>query len=128
MIDIDAIIAGGIGLLTTISSGIISWVLARKKYNTEVDHNYLENLEKGLETYDAIISHNKTEIEFLMKENEELRRELAELRKQVLNLTMNICMDLTCARRMRENQIVSVGPNGRNKSKLNETELVNAKD
>ena len=102
MIDYDALIAGGIGLLTTISSGIISWMMARKKYDTEVDHNYLENLEKGLETYDSIISHNKQEIEYLMSENRELRAEIAELRKQVLNLTMNICMDLTCANRIRE--------------------------
>ena len=48
MIDLDALIAGGIGLLTTVSSGVISWVLARKKFNTEVDHNYIENIEKGL--------------------------------------------------------------------------------
>lgn len=128
MIDINALIAGGIGLLTTITSGVVSWILARRKYNTEVDHNYLENLEKGLETYDAIITHNKSEIEYLMKENHELRQEIAELRKQVLNLTMNICMDLTCARRLREHQIAAKGNNGKNKSKFNETELVNAKD
>ena len=128
MIDIGAVITGGIGLLTTISSGVISWILARKKYNTEVDHNYLENLEKGLETYDSIISHNKSEIECLMKDNEDLRREVSELRKQVLNLTMNICMDLTCTRRMREYQISQRSVDGRSISKFNETEIVNAKD
>lgn len=128
MIDIDALITGGIGLLTTISSGVISWTLARKKYNAEVDHSYLENLEKGLETYDSIISHNKAEIEFLMKENEELRREIGELRKQVLNLTMNICMDLTCARRLREHQVTGKGKNGKTVSKFNETKLADAED
>lgn len=96
------LIVGGIGLLTTVVSGWTSWFFARKKYNTEVDKNYIDNLGKGLETYDSIISHNKAEIEYLMKENEDLRKEVAELRKQLLNLTMNICMDLTCANRVRE--------------------------
>lgn len=122
--DINALITGIIGLLTTISSGIISWVLARRKYNTEVDHTYLENLEKGLETYDAIITHNKSEIEYLMKENHELRQEIAELRKQVLNLTMNICMDLTCKRRIRESQIAAKDTKGEIVSKYNGTESV----
>lgn len=120
--EFNELIIGGIGLLTTITSGWASWFFARRKYNTEVDSNYIENLGKGLETYDSIISHNKTEIEYLMKENEELRKELAELRKQVLNLTMNICMDLTCARRLREHQIISKSENGKNKSRLDETE------
>lgn len=122
--ELNELIVGGIGLLTTITSGWASWFFARKKYNTEVDSNYIENLGKGLETYDSIISHNKTEIEYLMKENEELRREIAELRKQVLNLTMNICMDLTCSKRMREHTIVSMGHDGRKVGKLDETESV----
>lgn len=124
MIDVNALIAGGIGLLTTVSSAIISWMVARKKYNTEVDHNYIENIEKGLETYDSIISHNKSEIEYLMKENHELRQEIAELRKQVLNLTMNICMDLTCARRMRESQVIAKDSRGELVSKYSGTESV----
>lgn len=128
MIDIDALITGGIGLLTTISTGIVSWILARKKYQTEVEHNYLENLEKALETYDSIISHNKNEIEALIKENLELREELSELRKQVLALTMNICMDLTCARRLRENQVIQKDCNGKSIGKLDETELAHEKD
>lgn len=126
--DANELIVGGIGLLTTTLSAWLSWFFARKKYNTEVDHNYIENLGKGLETYDSIITHNKSEIEYLMKENEDLRREIAELRSQVLNLTMNICMDLTCARRLREHQISRKGMNGKNISKLDETETVDAKD
>lgn len=120
--DFNEITVGLLGILSTVASAWVSWFFARKKYNSEIDHNYIENLGKGLETYDSIIAHNKTEIEYLMKENEELRREIAELRKQVLNLTMNICMDLTCARRIREHQVVSKGKDGKNKSRLDETE------
>lgn len=98
----ELLITGGIGLVSTIVSGWVSWVFARKKYNTEVDSNYIENLQKALATYDSIIAHNKTEIEHLMKKNDLLEKEVSELRKQMLNLTMNICMDLTCASRVRE--------------------------
>lgn len=120
----NEIIIAGIGLLTTIISGWTSWFFARKKYNTEVDSNYIENLGKGLETYDSIIAHNKQEIEYLMQENNELRKELAELRKQVLELTMNICMNLTCTRRIRERQIITKGTDGKSKSRLDETENI----
>jgi len=98
----EILITGGVGIVASIVSGWTSWIFARKKYNTEVDHNYIENLSKALETYDSIIAHNKSEIEYLMRENTELRKEVADLRKQMLNLTMNICMDLTCTNRVRE--------------------------
>lgn len=117
----NELLIGGIGLLSTITSGWTSWFFARKKYNSEVERNYIENLGKGLETYDAIISHNKSEIEYLMKENEELRKEIADLRKQVLNLTMNICMDLTCMNRVRERTILNNKRNVKGKSRLDET-------
>lgn len=126
--EFSEIVIGGIGLLTTITSGWASWFFTRKKYNSEVDSNYIQNLGKGLETYDSIISHNKEEIEYLMRENTDLRKEIAELRKQVLNLTMNICMDLTCQRRARENQIIQRDSEGKNISKLDETILTNDKD
>lgn len=118
--DFTEIITACAGAITT----LISWFLAKRKYSTEVDHSYLENLEKGLETYDTIINHNKSEIEFLMKENEDLRKELSDLRKQVLDLTLNICMDLRCDRRIREHQLVSRNKEGRTKDKLDITDSV----
>lgn len=63
----EILVTGGVGIIASVVSGWTSWIFARKKYNTEVDHNYIENLSKGLETYDSIISHNKAEIEYLME-------------------------------------------------------------
>lgn len=117
----DILITGAVGLVSTIVSGWVSWIFARKKYNTEVDSNYIENLQKALATYDSIIAHNKTEIEHLMKKNDLLEKEIAELRKQMLNLTMNICMDLTCANRVRE-QLKRGSYNGKSKDRLDEIE------
>ena len=117
----DILITGAVGLVSTIVSGWVSWIFARKKYNTEVDSNYIKNLQEALATYDSIIAHNKTEIEHLMKKNDLLEKEVSELRKQMLNLTMNICMDLTCANRVRE-QLKRRSYNGKNKDRFDETE------
>ena len=41
---IEVIITGLVGLITTISSSVVTWLLARKKYNTEVDSNVIKNM------------------------------------------------------------------------------------
>ena len=117
MIDVDILITGGVGLVTSIVSSWTTWFLARKKYNSEVDLNLVEKMENSLEFYKSLSDDNKTRLEEITERNNELEKEVQELRKQVLNLTMNICMDLTCAHRIRE----TVRKYGKNKSRLDET-------
>ena len=117
MIDADVLITGGVGLLTSIVSSWTTWFFARKKYNSEVDLNLVEKMEKSLEFYKSLSDDNRTRLEEITERNNELEKEVQELRKQVLTLTMNICMDLTCAHRIRE----TVRKYGENKSRLDET-------
>lgn len=105
-----------------IISNVVTWFCARKKYNTEVDHNYIQNIEEGLKTYDAIIEHNREEIKQLISEKNELRQEVNDLRKRVNDLLFNICLDLTCKRRIREAYAIKAENNGKKKSGFNETE------
>lgn len=98
----ELLITGGIGLVSTIVSGWVSWVFARKKYNSEVDHNLIENMENSLEFYKKLSDDNRARLEEMAERNKTLEAEVQELRKQMLNLTMNICLDLTCANRVRE--------------------------
>ena len=100
--DISILITGGVGLLTTIISSWTTWFFARRKYNSEVDLNLVEKMEKSLEFYKSLSDDNKNRLEEITERNNELEKEVQELRKQVLNLTMNICMDLTCSHRIRE--------------------------
>ena len=116
----EELIIAATGLITTITS----WLLAKRKYKADVDHTVIENLQEALKTYDDIIKHNRNELEILMKDNEALREEVNDLRKQVLNLTLNICMDLRCDRRIREHQIVEKDKKGNTKGKLNSTDSV----
>ncbi len=98
----DVLITGLIGLATTVVSSGTSWFFARKKYNSEVDLNLVEKMEKSLEFYKSLSDDNQSRLEEITERNNELDKEVQELRKQVLNLTMNICMDLTCTHRIRE--------------------------
>ena len=117
MIDLGILITGGVGLITSIVSSWTAWFFARKKYNSEVDLNLVEKMEKSLEFYRNLSDDNRARLEEITERNNELEKEVAELRKQVLNLTMNICMDLTCSNRTKE----ITKRNGKNKSRLDET-------
>lgn len=117
MIDLGILITGGVGLITSIVSSWTAWFFARKKYNSEVDLNLVEKMEKSLEFYRNLSDDNRARLEEITERNNELEKEVAELRKQVLNLTMNICMDLTCFNRIKE----ITKRNGKNKSRLDET-------
>lgn len=100
--DIDVLITGGVGLVTSIISAWTSWFFARKKYNTEVDHNLIENMKDSLEFYKQLSDDNKSRLEESITRCNILEEEMAILRKQMLDLTLNICMDLTCKRRQRD--------------------------
>lgn len=117
MIEYEVLITGGVGLITSIISSWTTWFFARRKYNSEVDLNLVEKMEKSLEFYKSLSDDNTARLEDLTERNKALEEEIQDLRKQVLNLTLNICMDLTCAHRVRE----TIKKYGKNKSRLNET-------
>ena len=104
MIDLDIVITGGVGLVTTICSSWATWFFARKKYNTEVDSNLINNMKDSLDFYEKLSNDNRERLEEVLKRNALLEAEVNDLRKQVLNLTMNICMDLACMHRVKEAQ------------------------
>ena len=122
----DLLITGGIGLISTIVSGWVSWVFARRKYNSEVDHNLIENMESSLEFYRKLSDDNRARLEEMAERNKALEIEVQELRKQMLNLAMNICMDLTCANRVRE-LLKRRSYNGKNKDRFDETENLSSR-
>lgn len=101
IMDVNVIVTALVSLFTTSVGSAVSWFLAKRKYNVEVDSEYINNLQRSLGVYDSIVEHNKKEIEYLMTRNDVLEKEVSELRKQVLDLTVHICMDLTCQHRVR---------------------------
>lgn len=105
MIDWGILITGATGLVTTLIGSITSWLLARKKYNTEVDGNIISNMKESLEFYKNLSDDNKKRLDEVLKRNENLEDEVKELRKQVLNLMTIICTDLSCQLRRGDYKI-----------------------
>lgn len=108
MIDLGILITGGIGLITTIVSGWTSWFFARKKYNSEVDSNLINNMKDSLDFYEKLSTDNRERLEEVLKRNAELEKEVGELRKQLFNLMSSICVDLTCQLRKRDLNLFDV--------------------
>lgn len=91
------IITGIIGALTTVVSGWTSWFYARKKYNSEVDNNLIENMQKSLDFYMKLSDDNRDRLSEALRRNEILEKELVQLRQQLFQLMNNICFNLQCA-------------------------------
>lgn len=99
MIDVGILITGGIGLVTTVVSGWTSWFFARKKYNTEVDSNEIENLKKSLEFYENIVKDNNKKLQFYIDLAENNRIEVYRLKGVIHRLLNNSCLDDGCIKR-----------------------------
>lgn len=99
--NIDVLITGIIGLISTIISGWTTWFFTRKKYNSEVDSNIIQNMKESLDFYRKLSDDNRERLEEVLKRNEILEQEIGELRKQMFNLMGSICVDLTCQVRKR---------------------------
>lgn len=101
-LDIQVIVTGVVGLITTITSGWVSWLFAKKKYNAEVDSNLIENMQKSLDFYTKLSDDTKVRLEEALKRNDALELEVRDLRKQMFELMNNICYDMTCELRARQ--------------------------
>lgn len=102
MIELDVLITGAVGVVSSIISAWTSWFFARKKYNSEVDNNLIENMQNSLNFYKQLSDDNKRRLDDVLNRNENLEKEVKELKKQMFNLMSSICVDLTCQVRKRD--------------------------
>lgn len=92
----NEIIIAIIGIISTVVSGWVSWFFTRKKYNVEIDNNIISNMRESLEFYKQLSDDNKQRLDEVLKRNDALEAEIKELRKQVSELMLMTCKDLTC--------------------------------
>ena len=123
MIDLGILITGGVGIITTIISGWTSWFFARRKYNSEVDNNLIENMQQSLEFYKKLSDDNKNRLDEVLKRNAELEQEIRDLRKQIFSLMSSICTDLTCQLRKRNLNLFNEQNGTDSRQEMEETEL-----
>jgi len=86
------IISGIVGLFCTIVSSVVTFFLTKKKYNTEVEAQQIENMEKSFNAYKSMMEETvkglKDRIEVLQRENESLRNQINQMQAQMLNLML----------------------------------------
>lgn len=123
MIDLGILITGGAGIITTVISGWTSWFFARRKYNSEVDNNLIENMQQSLEFYKKLSDDNENRLDEVLKRNAELEQEIRDLRKQMFSLMNSICTDLTCQLRKRNLNLFNEQNGTDSRQEMEETEL-----
>lgn len=123
MIDPGILITGGVGIITTVISGWTSWFFARRKYNSEVDNNLIENMQQSLEFYKKLSDDNKNRLDEVLERNAELEQEIRDLRRQMFSLMNSICTDLTCQLRKRNLNLFNEQNGTDSRQEMEETEL-----
>lgn len=123
MIDLGILITGGAGIITTVISGWTSWFFARRKYNSEVDNNLIENMQQSLEFYKKLSDDNKNRLDEVLRRNAGLEQEIRDLRKQMFSLMNSICTDLTCQLRKRNLNLFNEQNGTDSRQEMEETEL-----
>ena len=100
----EIIITAGVGILTTIISGWVTYFFTRKKYHSEVDNNLIRNMKESLEFYTKLSDDNskrlqeilaeydklREQFEEVLSENNSLRIEVVKLRTQISSLSKEL--------------------------------------
>lgn len=106
MIDNGIVVTGFIGLISTIVGSWSSYFFTRKKYNSEVDLNLIDKMQKSLEFYMQLSEDNKhileetlNKVNKLEERNDILEKENRELKNQMLTFMSQVCTELSCSAR-----------------------------
>lgn len=95
----NEIIIALVGLFCTSASSYVTFLLTKRKYNSEVDNQQLQNTREAFEIYKATmeeslsalrkrleetITAQSEKIDYLQKENDNLRNQLTQLQMQMI--------------------------------------------
>lgn len=92
-------------ILAPIITGIATWLMAKKKYNAEVDNTIISNMHQSLEFYKALSDDNRARLEDIQAKNAQLELEVSELKTKLMELSLSICLDLSCKYRIYNNSM-----------------------
>lgn len=100
-------------IVSPVVAGTATWLQAKKKYNTEVDSNLINNMKESLDFYKQVCDDQKERVQDLIRRNDEslqrqqqLEEEVADLRKQLNTVLLSICTNLTCKNRIVDNTLI----------------------
>lgn len=79
-----------IGVVCTGLSSFITWLFTRRKYNTEVEHNNIENMGGSLEFYERLSDSNNRILQEILDKYEKVAQTNVELLLEVQNLNTQV--------------------------------------
>jgi predicted RNase H-like nuclease (RuvC/YqgF family) len=149
--EILVLLLAGDGILAGTLSSVVTWLLTRKKYNSEVENGNIQNMQESLEFYvkladdykarlTAEIDSHNAEVAELKRENAELKKEIREqekkfderllaqqreitlMKNQMLSVYSQVCLNFKCLERTAATHIPTEVPNTIKKSKSNKGE------
>lgn len=101
-VNIEVLLTGIVGMITTIVSGWTSWFFCKKKYNAEVDNSVILNMQESLKFYTQLSDDTRERLEESLKEKQRLEDEVKELRSEVLRFMSTVCYNMSCQLRNSE--------------------------
>lgn len=123
-------------ILTTLCStcssaitGVITFLLTKKKYNIEVDNTYIQNMQKSLEFYEKLSDDNSKRLTAVLdrnqyledrylkveERNERLEAEIEKVKNQMITVMGQICLNLACDARIHNPKLFGNKPNKNDK-------------
>jgi molecular chaperone GrpE (heat shock protein) len=86
-----------VGLFCTAVSSLITFFLTKRKYNSEVEAQQIQNVKDSFDTYRNIMEEaievQNQKIAALQKENDDLRKQLSLLQAQMVNCLLGKKLD-----------------------------------
>ena len=98
-------------------SAVVSWLLSKKKYQTEVNRTQIENMQKSLKFYEDLSTDTQERLgkileenEILRTENQDIKDELHEVKEMLRKMMDNVCVNLACQIRNRGYSVLTSKP------------------
>lgn len=88
--DWSIIITPIVAVVCSALTGLFTWLFSRRKYNTEVEHNSIENMEGSLEFYEKLSASNNKILEDILERSEKLAESNLKLLIEVQNLRVQV--------------------------------------
>lgn len=82
-----------VGVICSAISSVVTFLLTRRKYNSEVDSQVVENVKNAFEAYKRVmeetIASQEKKIEKLQSENDYLKKQFEMMQNQLVSLLLN---------------------------------------
>ena len=88
--DWTVIITAIVGVVCTSVTSLVTWLLSKKKYQAEVKHDSIENMDSSLSFYERLSDSNNKILSEILVKYEEISKTNLELLSEIQNLKAQV--------------------------------------